>query len=117
MSMDWKANDRRSEAPQGDKTRISPSLIIGIVVAVLVVVFIVQNAKDSQVKFLFWDGTVSLWVVIVVSLILGAAPRPHRHLVHAPPLAQGRVARRRASPAARPGWRGGPPSATTRPSA
>ncbi len=72
MSMDWKANDRRGEAPQGDKTRISPSLIIGIVVAILVVVFIVQNAKDSQVKFLFWDGTVSLWVVIVVSLILGA---------------------------------------------
>jgi uncharacterized integral membrane protein len=72
MSMDWKANERQSEAPRGDKTKISPSLIIGIVVAILVVVFIVQNAKDSQVKFLFWDGTISLWVVIVISLILGA---------------------------------------------
>jgi uncharacterized integral membrane protein len=72
MSMDWKSNDRRSEAPAGDKTRVSPALIIGIVVAVLVVVFIVQNAKNSQVKFLFWDGTISLWIVIVISLILGA---------------------------------------------
>jgi uncharacterized integral membrane protein len=72
MSMDWKANERPNESPKGDKTRVSPSLIIGLVVAVLVVVFIVQNAKDSQVKFLFWDGTISLWIVIVVSLILGA---------------------------------------------
>jgi hypothetical protein len=31
MSMDWKANDSRSEAPAGDKTRVSPGLIIGIV--------------------------------------------------------------------------------------
>ena len=54
MSMDWKANERRSEAPQGDKTRISPALIIGIVIAVLVVVFIVQNAngRPGQVPLL-----------------------------------------------------------------
>lgn len=72
MSMDWKDNERRSEAPGGDTSRLSPALIIGIIVAVLVIVFIVQNANDAQVTFAFWDGTVSLWIVIVISLILGA---------------------------------------------
>jgi uncharacterized integral membrane protein len=27
------------------------------------VIFIVQNARNAQVKFLFWDGTMSLWIV------------------------------------------------------
>jgi uncharacterized integral membrane protein len=73
MSMDWKANERRSEAPEGDKTKISPALIIWIVIAVLAVIFIVQNARDAQVRFLFWDGTLSLWIVIVITLLAGAA--------------------------------------------
>ena len=68
MSMDWKAN----EAPRGDKTALSPALIIGVVVGIFALVFILQNARNSQVKFLFWDGTISLWVVIVISLIVGA---------------------------------------------
>jgi len=72
MSMDWKANERRSEAPQGDKTRISPALIIWVIIAVLAVIFVVQNARDAQVKFLFWDGKLSLWIVIVLTLIAGA---------------------------------------------
>jgi len=40
MSMDWKANEHRGDAPQGDKTRISAAMVIWIVVAVLAVVFI-----------------------------------------------------------------------------
>jgi uncharacterized integral membrane protein len=71
MSMDWKANERRSEAPQGDKTRISPALIIWLVIVVLAVIFIVQNARNAQVKFLFWDGTMSLWIVLLLTLLAG----------------------------------------------
>jgi uncharacterized integral membrane protein len=71
MSMDWKANERRSEAPEGDKTKISPALIISLVIAVLAVIFIIQNARDAQVKFLFWDGTLSLWIVLLLTLIVG----------------------------------------------
>ena len=73
MSMDWKSNERRSEAPEGDKTKISPALIIWIVIAVLAVIFIVQNARDAQVKFLFWDGTLSLWIVLLLTLLVGVA--------------------------------------------
>ena len=72
MSMDWKDNERRSEAPRGDTSRLSPALIVGIILAVLVIIFIVQNTEDSEVTFLAWDRTVSLWIVIVISLILGA---------------------------------------------
>jgi uncharacterized integral membrane protein len=71
MSMDWKANERRSEAPEGDKTKISPALIISLIIAVLAVIFIIQNARDAQVKFLFWDGTLSLWIVLLLTLIVG----------------------------------------------
>jgi uncharacterized integral membrane protein len=70
--MDWKANENRGEAPQGDKSRISAAMIIWIVVAILAIVFVFQNANDARVKFLFWDGTLSLWVVIVLTLIVGA---------------------------------------------
>jgi len=73
MSMDWKANERRGgEAPQGDKTRISPTMIIGVVAAVLALVFILQNTDSHPVTFLFWDNETSTWVVIVIALILGA---------------------------------------------
>jgi uncharacterized integral membrane protein len=71
MSMDWKSNENRSEAPQGDKTRISPALIIWFVIVVLAVIFIIQNARNAQVKFLFWDGTLSLWIVLLLTLLAG----------------------------------------------
>ncbi len=48
MSMDWKEHDRQSEAPQGEKSKISPALIAWIVVAVLAVVFILQNTRQLQ---------------------------------------------------------------------
>ena len=56
MSMDWKEHDRQSEAPQGEKSKISVALIAWIVVAVLALVFILQNTRNSKVTFLFWDG-------------------------------------------------------------
>jgi uncharacterized integral membrane protein len=70
MSMDWKANER-GDGAEGDKRRISAAMVIWIVVAILAVVFIAQNANDSHVKFLFFDGTMSLWVVILLSIIAG----------------------------------------------
>jgi uncharacterized integral membrane protein len=73
MSMDWKEHDRNSEAPQGEKSKISPALIAWLVIAILAVVFILQNTKNAKVTFLFWDGTVSIWIVIVIAIVLGVA--------------------------------------------
>jgi uncharacterized integral membrane protein len=71
MSMDWKEHDRQSDAPQGQKSKISAALVAWIVLAVLAVVFILQNTRNSKVTFLFWDGTVSIWIVIVIAIVLG----------------------------------------------
>jgi uncharacterized integral membrane protein len=72
MSMDWKANERRNDGADVEKKRVSPSLIIGLVALVLAIIFIAQNTDRHPVTFLFWDGDTSTWVVIVISLILGA---------------------------------------------
>ena len=34
-------------------------------------IFIIQNARNAQVKFLFWDGTMSLWIVLLLTLLAG----------------------------------------------
>jgi uncharacterized integral membrane protein len=71
MSMDWKEQDRRAGAPEGEKKRISPALILWLIVAAIAVVFIAQNTRHSTVTFLAWDGDISIWVVIVIAIVLG----------------------------------------------
>lgn len=58
---------------QTEERKISPFLIGLIVVAVLALVFIIQNSNDAPVTVLFWDFTTSIWVVIVIALVLGMA--------------------------------------------
>lgn len=41
-------------------------------VAVLALVFLVQNSEQTKVEFLFVHATVHLWLVILVSMVLGA---------------------------------------------
>ena len=43
----------------------------GIGIAALVI-FMVQNTDDVKVSFLAWDFTWSLWLVVLVSAVLGA---------------------------------------------
>jgi uncharacterized integral membrane protein len=71
MSMDWKEQDRRGDAPQGDKTKVPAALILWVIVAALAITFILQNTRDSTVTFLFWDRRVSIWIAIVVAIVLG----------------------------------------------
>lgn len=49
-----------------------PRLIVGGVALVLALIFIVQNSEPVQTTFYFWDAETRLWVVILVSLVLGA---------------------------------------------
>ena len=71
MSMDWKEHDRQSEAPQGEKSKISVALIAWIVVAVLALVFILQNTSKATVHFLFFDFTAGKWFALLVAVLLG----------------------------------------------
>lgn len=47
-------------------------LICEALVAVLAVVFLLQNSESTKVEFLFVHATVNLWLIILVSMVLGA---------------------------------------------
>ena len=72
MSMDWKEQDRRSGATEGEKSRISAGLILWLLVIAIAVVFVLQNTRHATITFLFWDGDVAIWIAIVIALVLGA---------------------------------------------
>ena len=50
---------------------VSPALIVGGIIAVLLLVFIIQNSNDAEVTWLVTDTKTPLWVVIFVSAVLG----------------------------------------------
>ncbi|MBA3605063.1 MAG: LapA family protein [Actinomycetota bacterium] len=70
----YESNDRREADDRRvveSRSGISPALIGFVVIAIIAVVFIIQNANDSRVNILFWDVTASLWLVIAVSIVIG----------------------------------------------
>lgn len=48
------------------------SLIIGLVVALLAVIFTLQNIDPTSIKLLFWELQASTALVIIIALLLGA---------------------------------------------
>lgn len=64
-----------SEEPLVEEPKESTGIgtVIGAaIVAVALIAFIGQNRDDTQVSWLFLDGTWPLWLVIVVAAVLGA---------------------------------------------
>jgi uncharacterized integral membrane protein len=49
----------------------STKLIVLGAVAVLLVVFVLQNTDEAQIDFLVWDGAFPLWIMIVIAAALG----------------------------------------------
>jgi len=49
-----------------------PTVIGAALVAIALIAFIGQNRDDTEVSWLFLDGTWPLWLVIVVAAVLGA---------------------------------------------
>lgn len=50
-----------------------PTVIGAAAIAIALVAFIVQNRADTEVTWLFLDGTSPLWIIIVISAVAGAA--------------------------------------------
>lgn len=48
------------------------TVITAAVIAVALIAFIGQNRDDTEVSWLFLDGTWPLWLVIVIAAVLGA---------------------------------------------
>ena len=62
-----------SEQGSGDDRRgLGGGAIASISGVALLVVFVVQNTEDVKLDFLFWDFTWPLWLLTIVSALLGA---------------------------------------------
>ena len=53
-----------------DGSRTGTLIVAGVIIVALLA-FVVQNTEDAHVNFLFFDATVSLWLVIVATAALG----------------------------------------------
>ena len=55
-----------------ERRRLGGGAIAAIGGGALLLIFVLQNTNDVRVKFLFWDFTWPLWLVMIVSALIGA---------------------------------------------
>jgi uncharacterized integral membrane protein len=53
------------------RSGVSPTLIAFVVVAVLGLVFILQNGEHAPIRFLFFEASTSVWVAIAIAIGIG----------------------------------------------
>lgn len=69
----WKdITDDRAPKREWQKD-LAPRLAVALVALAAAIIFVAQNSRRVETSFLFFDGRPRLWIVIVVSLVLGAA--------------------------------------------
>ena len=57
---------------QQRKARLGGGAIASLVGVGLLVVFMIQNTEDVRVKFLAWKFTWPVWLLVLVSAVVGA---------------------------------------------
>jgi uncharacterized integral membrane protein len=67
-------NDRTQDNAdaQGQGRRLGAGAIASIGGAALLLAFVLQNRQDVSIDFLFWTFTWPLWLLTIVSALLGA---------------------------------------------
>ena len=60
------------QGPGDNRAGLGGGAIASISGLALLVVFVVQNTEDVKLDFLFWDFTWPLWLLTIVSALLGA---------------------------------------------
>jgi uncharacterized integral membrane protein len=63
--------DNYLEESSASNRRVAGLILAGIVVAAAAV-FLLQNTEEATVKFLFFSREVPVYIVIVISMVLGA---------------------------------------------
>ena len=53
------------------ETRIPPRLVVGLVLAMLILVFIAENNRRTKMRFLLPEVTAPLWTALFVAALLG----------------------------------------------
>jgi uncharacterized integral membrane protein len=66
-------NDPVQPEPAPSRRRVSPVLVIAVILIVLVVIGGFQNTDSSDVDFLWMDFSAPLWVWFLVLFLLGLA--------------------------------------------
>ena len=54
------------------RTRLNPRLVLGVVLGVLVFIFVVENWRETKIRFFIPQVTAPLWVGLMVAALLGA---------------------------------------------
>ena len=55
-----------------ERRRLGGGAIAAIGGGALLVIFMLQNTEDVRVEFLFWDFTWPVWLIVIVSALVGA---------------------------------------------
>ncbi len=61
-----------AEAPVARRRRLSGGAIALLVGAGVLLIFMIQNAEDVSLDFLAWSFQFPLWLLVLISAILGA---------------------------------------------
>lgn len=68
----YEGNQGVRDEPAAERSGPSAALIGLVVLAILAVIFVVQNGTKTQIEFLFFEAkNVSVWVAIAVSMAIG----------------------------------------------
>lgn len=70
--MAHESDEHRSGDMEYSENGLGVGTIIAGIVAIAAVIFALQNSDPTPMEFLFFEATVPLSVVIVISIILGA---------------------------------------------
>lgn len=61
----------QNQTPKSAKRNVSPEIIVAVALAVILLVFIVQNDTDVKVSWVVFSRRAAVWTVILVSAVLG----------------------------------------------
>ena len=61
-----------------NRLTIRPKAVVGVVIAVLALVFIFQNAGKGRIEFLFWSVSMPAWIWLLVLMFRLKSKCPRR---------------------------------------
>ena len=65
-------NDENEINRTPDTAKPVAGLVAAGILVLAIVIFILQNSEKAKITWLFFDGKAAVWVVIVVSAVVGA---------------------------------------------
>jgi uncharacterized integral membrane protein len=71
MTDEFGADFRDGQLAGEGRRKISPRMIVAAVAAVIGLIVVLQNTNRVDVTFLFFDGTMHLWVFALLMILLG----------------------------------------------